>query len=520
MQETRILWADDEIDLLKPLILFLEQKGFKVIPVTNGLDALDVVKKESLDLVFLDEHMPGISGIETLSRIKQEKPSLPVVMITKSEEERIMEDAIGSKIADYLIKPVNPHQILLACKKILDNRRLVEQKTQTSYQEDFRKISLSFFDDTDAAGWAEIYRKLVYWELELEKHESQDLREILFSQKAEANGHFAKFIQKTYPQWMSGKNTEAPILSPDVLGRKVFPVVTSGEQESVFFILIDCLRYDQWKVFEQIIEQYYTIQDDSWYYAILPTATQYARNAIFAGMYPDQIAERFPKYWKDDDEEGGKNLFEGEMLTEHLQRKRLSIKHQYRKVVSNEDSKILADTILDYLKNDLNAFVFNFIDMLSHSRTEMNMIRELAPDESAYRSLSRSWLEHSPFLQILKKLKDKKVKIIITSDHGTVRVQHPVKIIGDRTTTTNLRYKQGRNLGYDESRFLMTVKNPSDLHLPKMGLSARYVFTTEDYFFAYPNNYNHYVNMYRDTFQHGGISMEEMIVPLITLVPK
>ncbi len=518
-QETKILWADDEIDLLKPQILFLQQKGFTVLPLTNGQDAVDAVQAGRFDIIFLDEHMPGLSGLETLNRIKTIRPDVPVVMITKSEEEHLMEDAIGSRIADYLIKPVNPNQILLSCKKILENRKLVERKTTSGYQEDFRKIGMAFYDDMDIHGWAEIYRKLVFWELELEKQEDSSMREVLTSQKSEANVNFAKFIQKEYPKWIAGKGSAKPILSPDVLSEKVFPLLGKG-QESVFFILVDCMRYDQWKMFEPLIRQYYEVEDDSWYLSILPTATQYARNSIFSGLMPAEIATRYPKYWLNDDDEGGKNQFEGELLTEQIMRKRLNIRHHYHKIISNDQNKELADNILNFMHLDLNAIVVNFIDMLSHSRTEMNMIRELAPDEAAYRSLSKSWLEHSPFLSMLKKLREKNVRIVITSDHGTVRVNRPVKILGDRNTTTNLRYKQGRNLNYEESRYLMTVNNPADLGLPKMGVSARYVFTTEDYFFAYPNNYNHYVQYFKNTFQHGGISMEEMMVPLITLRPK
>jgi len=519
MQEPLILWADDEIELLRPQILFLEQKGFKITPVHSGQDAVDIVKTHSFDIVFLDEHMPGLSGLETLTLIKQIHPDLPVVMITKSEEEHLMEDAIGSRIADYLIKPVNPKQILLACKKILDNRKLVDRKTTSGYQEDFRKIGMAFYDDMDAEGWAEIYKKLVFWELELEQQEDSSMHEVLESQKSEANVNFAKYIQKAYPSWVNGKDNKKPILSPDIFSEKVFPLLNKG-QESIFFILVDCLRYDQWKSIEPIIRQYFKIEDDSWYLSILPTATQYARNSIFAGMYPAKIAEKYPKYWKHDDDEGGKNMFESELLTEQILSKRLNIKHQYHKIISNDQNRELADNVLNYMHNDLNAVVINFIDMLSHSRTEMNMIRELAPDESAYRSLSKSWFEHSPFLAMLKKLRERNVRIVLTSDHGTIRVNKPVKIVGDRNTTTNLRYKQGKNLTYDESRFLMTVQNPADLQLPKMSVSSRYVFTTEDYFFAYPNNYNHYVQYFKDTFQHGGISLEEMIVPLITMVPK
>lgn len=441
-------------------------------------------------------------------------------MITKSEEEHIMEDAIGQKISDYLIKPVNPKQILLACKKLLQNKELVDQKVNQGYQQDFRKIGMQFYEAIDHRDWVDIYKKLTHWEMGMESNEDKSMIDILQTQFAEANSYFGRFVADNYIDWLHTTDMdERPMFSNEIMKHTAFKDL-EGNYDSVFFILVDCMRYDQWKEFEPLIAQYFYVEDENHYYSILPTATQYARNAIFAGMHPGEIAKKFPKYWKDDHEEGGKNKFEHELLRENISRNRLDIKYSYHKILSNEQGLKLTENYKNLLGNDLNVIVYNFIDALSHSRTDVGIIRELAPNEAAYRSVSRSWLEHSTLLDLLKKLSEKNVRVVITTDHGTIRVRRPVKIIGDRNTTTNLRYKQGRNLNYDDEKFLFTIHKPEDAFLPKMAVSATYVFSMEDYFFAYPNNYNHYVKYYKDTFQHGGISLEEMIVPLISLRPK
>ncbi len=521
MQNPKILWVDDEIDLLKAHMMFLKEKNFDVEAVSNGIDALELMKTDSFDIVFLDEQMPGMDGLTVLAEIQQINPNQPVIMITKSEEEHIMESAIGAKITDYLIKPVKPTQILLACKKVLDNKKLVTAKVNSDYQQDFRNIAMQFFEDNDFRDWKDIYRKLLHWETKMEANEDKSMEEVLTNQLSEANNNFGRFISRNYLDWLHTKNAEErPMMSHDILARTTFPLLDEG-YDSVFFILVDCLRFDQWKVFETIISDFFYVNKEEAYYGILPTATQYSRNAIFAGMMPLEISRRYPKLWLNDEEDGGKNQYEGDFLEENIKRARLNIKHSYHKVITNEHGKTLADNILNLMNNDLNVIVYNFIDLLSHSRTEMNIIRELAPNEAAYRSISRSWLEFSPLLRVLKTLSQQNVKIVITTDHGTIRVKKPVRIIGDRTTTTNLRYKQGKNLNYDEgSKYLFTVRKPEDAFLPQSHVSSSYVFAMEDYFFAYPNNYNYYVNYYRDTFQHGGISLEEMIVPVVELSPK
>lgn len=521
MANARILWVDDEVDLLKAHIIFLKNKNYEVEAVSNGIDALDLIKQEHFDVVFLDEQMPGMDGLTVLQEIQKIKPNQPVIMITKSEEEHIMEDALGAKITDYLIKPVKPSQILLALKKLTENKKLIIEKVTSGYQQDFRNIAMKLMDAHDHKDWVDIYKDLMFWEGKMEENDDEGMEEVLDNQLNEANSNFGRFVARNYLDWVNtGDIDDRPLLSPDIIPQTAFKELGQG-YDSVFFILVDCLRYDQWRVFESVIRELYYIDNEDAYYGILPSATQYARNSIFSGLMPLEISQKYPKQWLNDDEEGGKNQHESFFLGEMIKRHRLKIKHSYHKIITNEDGKVLADNILNLMNNDINFIVYNFIDLLSHSRTEMNIIRELAPNEAAYRSISKSWLEYSPLLKVLRTLSEKNVKIILTTDHGTIRVKRPVRIIGDRSTTTNLRYKQGRNLNYDEGlKYLFTVRKPEEARLPKSKVSSTYVFSMEDYFFAYPNNYNYYVNYYKDTFQHGGISLEEMVIPLVELSPK
>ncbi len=516
MQRYSILWADDEIDLLKPHILFLQQRGYDITPVNNGAEAVELNESRNFDVVFLDEHMPGMSGLEALGLIKAVKPNVPVVMITKNEEEQIMEEAIGSKIDDYLIKPLNPSQILLSVKKILDKKSLVMEKTNSDYQQEFQKISMAFLDNLNHDEWADIYKKLVFWELKMGQADAS-MAEVLESQKVEANVNFCRFVKRYYDGWLNDPKASKPLLSHQIMKRKVFPEVNSSRP--CFLIVIDNLRYDQWKSIEPELLDYFTIDKEETYYSILPTTTAYARNAIFSGMLPSEMAKTHPDLWVGEDVDDGKNNFEDEFLSRQIRRNNLSMKFSYHKIKKLEEGRDLLDTVSNLFKNDLNVIVYNFVDMLSHARTDMAMIRELAPDEPAYRSITKSWFVHSPLLEILKKISEKKVKVIITTDHGTIRVKRPFKIIGDRDVNSNLRYKQGKNLGYDGDK-IMAVTKPERFFLPKNNISTSYVFAIEDQFFAYPNNYNYYVGLYKDTFQHGGVSLEEMIIPLISLTSK
>jgi len=508
----KILWADDEIELLKPHILFLEAKGYSVDPVTNGMDAIDKVQEKAYDIIFLDENMPGISGLETLAKIKEINPLVPVVMITKSEEEYIMEEAIGSKIADYLIKPVNPNQILLSIKKNLDHSKLVSQKTNSNYQQEFRQLGILLNGRLDAQEWSDLYAKLVFWELELDKIEDSGMREILEMQKKEANHLFADFIEDNYLEWMNGTE-DSPQMIHSLLKDKIAPKIG---QEKLAVLVIDNLRYDQWKMVEPIFSKYFVKEEEEIIYSILPTATHYARNAFFAGLLPSEIEKRFPNLWKNEEDEGGKNMHEKDFLEANLKRLGKNVKWSYNKITNVEAGKKLAENFNTIKENDVNFIVYNFVDMLSHARTEMEVIRELAENEAAYRSITVSWLEHSPLLDIIKKIADAGIRLVITTDHGTIRVQNPVKIVGERNTNSNLRYKAGRGLNYN-AKEVFVVKNPQEAFLPKIKMSAEFVFAREQDFFVYPNNYNHFVNYYSDTFQHGGISLEELLIPFVVM---
>ena len=515
-----LLWVDDEIEQLKGHIMFLEKKGYEIVTVSNGTDALDLCRQRNFDLVLLDEQMPGISGLETLRQLKEINPSITVVMVTKSEEENIMEQAIGQKIADYLIKPVNPNQILLTLKKNIHRRAIETEITQSQYQQNFQQIAMQIMDCKTWNDWVQVYKRLVHWELELSATEST-MTEMLQMQKEEANNGFAKFIKKNYLAWLenssSSSSSSKPVLSPEIFKTKVFPMLNAGEK--VFLVVLDNFRYDQWRVLSGELSAYFDIDEDM-YYSILPTATQYARNAIFSGLMPNKIQEMFPDLWVDEDEEEGKNLNEEPLIRTQLERYRRKESFTYHKINTQADADKLMQQMNQISKNPLNVVVFNFIDMLSHARTESKMVRELANNESAYRSITLSWFRHSVISDFFRQLAQMDCKVIVTTDHGSIRCIQPVKIVGDRNTNTNLRYKLGKNLSYDEDKSLFVIKDPRKALLPSPNLSTSYVFATGDSFFAYPNNYNYYVSYYRDTFQHGGISMEEMIVPLITLTGK
>lgn len=512
MSNGLLLWVDDEIELLKAHIIFLEKKGYEVVTVSNGPDAIDQCRQQTFDLVLLDEQMPGLSGLETLQQIKEIQPATPVVMVTKSEEENIMDQAIGSKIADYLIKPVNPSQILLALKKNIHQKEIVTEVAQTSYQQQYQQIAIQIGDCRSFDDWKEVYKKLVRWELELSSADSS-MMEMLRMQKEEANNGFGKFIQKHYLDWIEKKTDDRPLISPEIFKSKIFPSIDKGNK--VFLIVIDNFRYDQWRVLSEEIGDMFDI-DENLYMSILPTATQYARNAIFSGLMPLQIAKMFPELWVDEDEEEGKNLNEAPLIKTQIDRYRRHDKFSYHKINDSTAADKLIKEFNNLKQNDLNVVVINFIDMLSHARTEMKMVRELANNESAYRSITLSWFRHSVLSELFKMLAQTDYEIVITTDHGSIRATKPLKIIGDRNTNTNLRYKLGKNLSYN-AKEVFAIHDPAKAQLPSPNLSTSYVFAMGDSFFAYPNNYNYYVSYYKDTFQHGGISMEEMIIPLITM---
>lgn len=514
MNNGLLLWVDDEIELLKAHILFLEKKGYEVETVSNGQDALDKCAGTTYDLILLDENMPGLSGLETLSQIKEISPTTPVVMVTKSEEENIMDQAIGSKIADYLIKPVNPTQILLTLKKNIHKKEIVTEVAQTAYQQNFGKIGMQINDSLTFEDWVEVYKRLVFWELELSETDS-NMDEMLSMQKAEANQAFTKFIRKHYQDWIND-STHRPLMSPDIFKKKIYPLLNQGEK--VFLLVLDNFRYDQWRILSTELADSFLFEEEL-YCSILPTATQYARNAIFSGLMPNQIAKMFPELWVDEDEDEGKNLNEAPLIQTQLDRYRRKNTFSYHKINDSASADKLVSMFPQLEKYDLNVLVLNFIDMLSHARTESKTVRELASNEAAYRSITQSWFRHSSIKDLFKALSTSGYKVIVTTDHGSIRVKSPIKVIGDKNTNTNLRYKLGKNLNYP-SKEVVEFKQPAQVGLPSPNLSTTYIFAPGETFFAYPNNYNYYVSYYKDTFQHGGISMEEMLIPLITLQGK
>lgn len=512
----KILWIDDEIDLLKPHSLFLEKKGYETQMINNATDALEIIPNENFSAVLIDENMPGMGGLEALQKIKEIKPQLPIVMITKNEEEHIMEEAIGSHIADYLIKPVNPNQILLSLKKILDSNKIITEKAVVNYQQEFRSIAMDMMNARDFEDWRDIYKKLVFWELELENIQDTEMVKILEAQKQEANASFFKFVERNYHDWLHTE--EKPVLSHTVFKDYVKPHL--AKDKKTLLIMVDNLRYDQWKTIEPLFNQFYNVEKEQMYYSILPSATQYARNAFFSGLMPSQIEKRFPNEWLNDNDEGNKNQFEKEFLEDQMKRLGLGdLTTQYFKVLNSDFEKKILDEFHQYKNKNLTVIVYNFIDILSHAKTDNRIVSQMIRDDKTYRSTTKNWFENSYLLQIVKKAQEEGMKILLTTDHGTIYVRKPSQVVGDRETSTNLRYKMGRKLQYDDDD-VFAIDNAEDYYLPKVNMTSKYIFAKEDIFLAYPKNYNHYVNYYKDTYQHGGVSMEEMIIPFVTLNPK
>ena len=516
MEKITILWADDEIELLKPHILFLEERGYSVIPVASGNEAIDELGEHQVDIVFLDENMPGLSGLDTLAKVKNRFPQLPVVMITKSEEEHIMDEALGSKISDYLIKPVNPKQILLVVKKHTEGKRLMREKSTMNYQQEFRGIGMELGGKLDWGEWVELYKKLVYWDLELADSDDANIHEIFRSQMSEANRQFCRYYEQNYEDWLNGSERK-PLMSHTVLREWLFPLLK--EDRPTFMIVIDNFRFDQWKCMQRMVDSYLRTEREEVFYSIVPTTTQFARNAMFAGLMPAEIERKHPQYWVNENQEGHKNQFEDQLLDENLRRNGLAIKHTYNKVLNAQFGKRLVDNIPNMMQQKLNVVIYNFIDMLSHASTESDIVRQLADSERAYRSLTLSWLEHSPLLEMLKELSEKDVNIVITTDHGSTLVDRPVKVKGDTSVSVNLRYKQGRLLDYNPKE-VFEARDPRKIFMPKLYVTSPYIFARENDFFAYPNNYNQYVQYYTNTFQHGGISLEEVLIPFVLLRKK
>ena len=515
MDNCTILWVDDEVDSLTSHILFLKDKGFSISTVSNGYDALDILSEQNFDIIFLDENMPGISGLDTLSKLK-EITNTPVIMITKNEQECIMEEAIGSKISDYLIKPVNPNQILLSIKKNLKSLELVNNKTNQDYQKEFLEIGSMITKVESFQHWVDLYKKIIYWELELDDLDEKSMLDILLTQKKEANNYFFKYVKKHYNNWINNNHNQDMIMSHNVFSQFVLPEL--DKKKPIFFLVVDNLRLDQWKIIQPLLDPYFSIKENA-YCSILPTSTQYARNAIFSGLTPLDIKKQHPNMWLDDIDEGGKNLYEKELLLNQLKSHNISLDYTFNKVFNLEHGNKILDRLNEFLNKPLNVIIYNFVDILSHAKTEMKMIKELASNEKAYRDLTFTWFKNSPLFELLKKLASENVNIVITSDHGTINVTEPSRVVGEKNISTNLRYKTGRKIKFD-NRDVLYIEHPSSCQLPQSNLTSTYIFAAPNKYFVYPNNFNHYAHHYINTYQHGGISMEEMIVPVISLKSK
>jgi len=516
MADIKILWIDDEIDLLRVHIMLLEEKGYIVKTANNAEDGYEMITKNSFDIVFIDENMPGISGLEILPRIKLYEPDLPIIMVTKREEEEVMDEAIGSKIDGYLIKPVNPNQILLAIKQNVHNKELIGEKTAQKYQSEFRELGMDIMNANSFEEWEAIYRKIVFWDIELENAEKNQMLDILQNQKEEANRGFCRFVEKNYVDWINNEQSE-PVMIHKVMRNNIMPMIDNGEK--VFLLVIDNLRFDQWKVLKPYFSKYLSVVDEQVISTILPTATQYARNSFFSGLLPLDIAKRYPDLWSDEEDEGNKNDFEEQLVNEFFSRNRRNIKITFHKILNDEYAYSKFSNVKVLKNNELNIFVFNFVDLLSHAKTNVQMLKDLAKDEKAYRAIVKVWFEHSFLKYLLEEISELGATVILTTDHGAVQVRNSVRVIGDRHSSTNIRYKQGRNLDYDRKE-VFVIKDPVEAGLPQSNLSTTYIFAKNYDYLVYPKNYNQFVKYYKDTFQHGGISMEEMMIPYITMVPK
>jgi len=521
-QDRKILWADDEIDLLKPHILLLESKGYRVTSVSNGTDAVACAAREKFDVVLLDESMPGLGGLATLEAIKERDPSIPIVLVTKNEAESLMDEAIGKRIDDYLIKPVRPTQIFLALKRLLESDRLQEGQRARGYVAELARLREQSAGGLDWRGWIDLYARSAQWDVELDKVEDDGLKQAHQDQRRELNVEFGHYVEGNYASWVAGDTTPAagaPTLSVGVLERWVAPLLR--EKRRVYFILVDCMRLDQWLTVEPLLREFFDIAVD-YHVSILPTATPYSRNAIFAGLFPDEIQRRHPEFWHEGaGDERSKNRYERQLLDLHLKRLavELSSPPKYIKIYNAEEANNVRRNVVTFQNIPLVALVFNFLDMLTHGRSESDLLRELAPDESAFRSVMRSWFLHSSLFDALKWMSKQDCTVILTTDHGAILSRRSALVYGNRETSTNLRFKFGTNLACDP-KFAVQVKDPNRFRLPADAMSKNYIVAKEDFYFVYPTKFHEYENKYRGSFQHGGISLEEMILPTATLTPR
>ncbi len=514
----RILWVDDEIDLLRPHLLFLQQRGYHVDAIANGDDALALLRDRPYDLVLLDEQMPGRRGLEVLETLRREDPHARVVMVTKSEEDRTMTEAIGRRVDDYLVKPTSPRQVLSVVTRILEGSSIRQQQVAQDFASRFQRLSVKGQDARTPGEFAAVYTELVDWHIRLEHAGESGLLASVDQLGLQLRHDFGVWVTKQYPRWMRGEG-DVPDLSVDLVQKYLVPWL--GESP-VFFVVLDCMRLDQWRVIAPLLAPYFEIEE-SWHYSILPTATPYARNAIFSGVFPDEIARQRPEWWDASDDEGSLNAFEDELLAEQL--KRLTgrkVPIHYEKIFTDREGEQVRARVRSALQTPRSvvAMVFNFVDLMTHGRSESPILMEVAKDEAALRSLTRSWFERSTVFQVLKEAAAGGHRVIFTTDHGSILCQHPSTVYARRDATSNLRYKFGQDLRAEDPSHAFSTRNEKDLRLPVGRLGTSYLVALDDFFFVYPTKLREYQQRYRNSFLHGGISPEEMIVPTARLTPR
>ncbi len=514
----RILWVDDEIDMLKPHIIFLEQRGYDLATATSGEAAIEVIKEGRYDIVLLDEMMVGMDGLETLAEMKELDPSVPVVMVTKSEEEDLMNDALGKRIDDFLIKPVKPSQVLSAIKRILDGQKIRRDQLAQTYARENSQLRAQIMGTMDWREWIEFYTKFVHWDLELDRVRDPGLRQIHRDLQMSANAEFSRYVEGEYEGWVND-TPDRPLLSPDIFREYVAPLLTA--KKKVYFVVLDCLRLDHWMSLMPSLEPFFNIENH-YYYSILPTATPYSRNALFSGLYPVEFGEKFPDIWNPHSrDQYSKNRYERQLMDGQLRRMgiRVNPSHKYVKIYEKDEADNVRRKMGSFHDLQFVSLVYNFVDILSHGRSESEILQEIAPDEPAFRSLVRSWFLHSALYHIIQEMARQKATVVLTTDHGAVLGRRAALVRGNKATTTNIRYKFGSNLGYNPKETFL-IDDPGRFRLPTDGLSKQYAIAKEDYYFVYPTEFHKYERQYRGTFQHGGISTEEMILPCAVMTPR
>jgi DNA-binding response OmpR family regulator len=513
----KILWIDDEIEALRPHILYLNEKSYDVTPVSNGDDAISMIKTFRYDVILLDQMMPGQDGMSVLARVRELDSTIPLIMVTQCREDELINEALGKRISDFLVKPIGGAQIASTLKRVLDQTKIIEEQVPHKYTEDFNQIRLIKDSAPDWRNWAEIYLKLVEWDLEFDLLGETGLEETHLEQKKECNALFSDYVAENYTRWIRGE--DAPVLSVDVLDRFVIPHLRKNKQ--VYFIVVDCLRLDHWLAIEPLLQPYYYI-DQSCYYSILPSATLYSRNALFSGLFPLELSEKFPQYWLENSEnQTSTNRFEKQLLQSKLRNAGLRLKPglRYFKIFDAKGGNEYIRQVSSFERISLSALIVNFIDILTHQRSQLDVLQQIAPDESAFRSLAKSWFAHSALFEILKIISPRDAVVVLTTDHGSVLGNRPTKAFGNRQTSTSLRFKVGTDLACDEGQAVY-IKQPNSYKLPAESSNKNYIIAKDDYYFVYPNQFHEYTRQFRGGFQHGGISMGELIVPVVTMTSR